>query len=271
MPFSIIVDSDNQLSSISKSNSDFSVKLQTNFYILKSSFKKIIIPFAWYPIDSTNNSLTVTDGGGTSAVVLTQPSTWSGNGIATMLQTALNADATLSATYTVTYNASTAKFTIAANGNFTLKFATSNNTLYKILGFLNVDTYTGAATYTGDNVSYISGFPYIIIKSRALTSQARNKSTCFQGTTTNVSVDTLLTDSKPVYLKVPVNAGFGEMIIWTEGDFERVIEYTRDSDGRPNQLFQILDFQVVNPWTDVPINMNGADWSIEFECESRDN
>jgi len=111
--------------------------------------------------DEGNNYMDVTDGGGTAAIEIPIQSSYAADGysaedLATAIQTALNADATLTETYTVTYNNSTQKFTIAATGTFSLLWQSGTNTTKNIgtlIGFSVAANDASAATYIADNVA----------------------------------------------------------------------------------------------------------------------
>ena len=115
--------------------------------------------------DEGNNYMDVTDGGGTAAIEIPIQSSYAADGysaedLATAIQTALNADATLTETYTVTYNNSTQKFTIAATGTFSLLWQSGTNTTKNIgtlIGFAVAANDASAATYTADNA--VTGIP----------------------------------------------------------------------------------------------------------------
>ena len=123
-----------------------------------------IITLAWtsrYGTSSGNGLFTVSasnkyidfDEGGAELTATLTTGAYTGQTLATEIKTQLDAAGAL--TYTVTYTESTGKFTIAAGGNFTLRWlngthaATDANGL---LGFSALADDTGAATYTSDTV-----------------------------------------------------------------------------------------------------------------------
>lgn len=255
----IIVDSANRLTS-SNSSSDFSIKLRSTRIVRRVSFRSITLKFSWSPIDSTNNTLKFNEGAADLTATLSTPNTWTGTDIATSLQNAMNA---VSSGFTVSYNSTTFKYTISKATNFTLKFATTGNTIYKILGFNNVDTYTGTNTYTSDNIGYALGFDYVLIKSNALmNSYSSDKKTFQKATTFGNSPDLVLDNSQNIFMAIPVNVGIGSTIIYNQHDFDRTLDY-----GDSLKTLDLIDIQLLNPWTNNVININGANFMLNLTCE----
>jgi hypothetical protein len=265
MPYPIVLDSSSRLST-SSSSSDYTIKLQYPTHLRRIRFKKIKFNFSWLPIASPNNTLTFNDGVGNFTATIGTPSTFAGNDIATALQTGLNA-AGSAVTFTVTYSGSTGLFTIAATGNFTLLFATTNNWIYKILGFNNDDTtYTGANTYTSTNVAQCLGFDYVIVKSSALLVGANEDSRAYYSTTSPYG-DTLLANSKNVFITAPVTSDYLGTNYFDQNNFSREIEYKLNSDKTSQNVLTEIDIQLCEPWTDRPILMRGINWLLELEAE----
>jgi len=110
--------------------------------------------------DGVNDTLRVTDDGGTVSIDaitdggLTAGTAYTGAQVATALQTALNANATLSGTYTVSYSSTTQKFTIAASGTAVLSllwtYDDETKMLANLLGYGHAADDTGATSYESD-------------------------------------------------------------------------------------------------------------------------
>lgn len=98
----------------------------------------IDVPMSSYLINSYFNTLWVTVGGGGEVTVPLTQGNYSAADLATMMQTRLNATV-VGTTFTVSYTASTDKFTFSALTNFTLNFANKKNGLHALLGFKNQD------------------------------------------------------------------------------------------------------------------------------------
>ncbi len=263
-----IIDSADGTASITTSVSNFAVKLGNTYYVKNVKFKKIVLPFSWYPIDSTNSAFILNENGTPFNGTIGTPAGWDGTSIAAAWQTALNAIGGISNTYAVAYNSVTAKFTVSRSAGavaFGFNWATAANTLNKILGFNLANDSTGA-TQVSANVSYVNGPPYVVIKSKKLVSQGTQTNKCFYKTATiGNSADAILVDSKNVFITCPVTTSWGGLLQFNEGDFTREIDYS--AGGYGDMIYDVIDFQVVNPWTDSVINMNGANWMIEFESD----
>jgi len=91
------------------------------------------------------------DEGGAELTATLTTGTYNGNSLATEIQTQLNAAGAL--TYAVSYSESTAKFTISANGNFTIRWNTGTHKasdISDLCGFDDSANDTGTDTYTSD-------------------------------------------------------------------------------------------------------------------------
>lgn len=113
-------------------------------------------------VDEANNYLDITDSGGTVAIEIDPEDDYGRTGynaedLATTLQTALNANTTLSNTYTVSYNHGTQKFTISANGSFQILWQSGSNAdknLADLMGFdTGVDMVSGTSDTSDDPVN----------------------------------------------------------------------------------------------------------------------
>lgn len=106
-----------------------------------------------FVIGATNKYIDFDEGGAELTATIT-PATYTGQSLVTEIKTRMDAAGAL--TYTVTYVESTGKFTIAASGNFTLRWQSGTNTANTAgvpLGFNVAANDTGTDTYTGDYIS----------------------------------------------------------------------------------------------------------------------
>ena len=113
-------------------------------YIEKNSkvrIQSIVVPLSWYHINVNNYTLHFRDNA-IDYVCLLTPGNYNISDICIELKTRM--DAASAETYTVTYNNSTGKLTIACTGNYELLFSQSPDLAY-ILGFLPGDTFIAAS------------------------------------------------------------------------------------------------------------------------------
>jgi len=104
-----------------------------------------------FVIGATNKYLDFDEGGAELTATMAVADTYNGQTLADNIEYWLNAEGAL--TYTVTYDETTGKFTIAASGNFTLRWNTGThkaNSIATTIGFSDAADDTGAATYTAD-------------------------------------------------------------------------------------------------------------------------
>jgi len=104
-----------------------------------------------FVVDANNKYIDFDEGGAELTATLTLGS-YNGASLATEIKTQLDVAGAL--TYTVTYSDSTAKFTISAVSNFTLRWNTGTHKttdISALCGFSDAADDTGAATYTSDN------------------------------------------------------------------------------------------------------------------------
>lgn len=105
-----------------------------------------------FVVAAGNKYIDVDEGGAELTATLTTGN-YNGQTLATEMKTQLDAAGAL--TYTVTYSESTGKFTIAATGNFTIRWNTGTHKATDVsglCGFSDAANDSGAATYTSDTV-----------------------------------------------------------------------------------------------------------------------
>jgi len=119
------------------------------------------LPGMYFIVSAANNKLDFGEGGAEITATLTN-ATYTGAALAAEIKTQLDAGGAL--TYTVTYSATTRKFTIAATGNFELKWNTGTHKATDcstLIGFSDAADKTGAATYTSDVAGVGGGLNYL--------------------------------------------------------------------------------------------------------------
>lgn len=132
---------------ISGTKDNFVVQVNNIAHIEKMSIRKIIVPLTWYQINQYNNQLEFNDG--TQRSITITPGVYSISSLATEIQTQMNASPS-ALTFTVTFNDTTKKYTIAETSGptaFALNLNISNS-IYEIIGF-PLTNQTGATSYTG--------------------------------------------------------------------------------------------------------------------------
>ena len=137
------------------------IKFKTNDALLfQDSVNEFSVRFVKFQgntivIGASNKFLDMSEGGGDEAISVVEATYQSPDDLAKAIQSAINANTTLSADYTVTYAEATSKFTIAkSTGNFELAWNTGTNTANTIggtIGFSVVADDTGSGSYTSDN------------------------------------------------------------------------------------------------------------------------
>lgn len=266
MPYYITIDSKDRIYSTDTS-SNFSVRLATDFFVNTCKFKNIIIPFSYYPYDAndtTTCTVVLNEGAADINAILPFPTTsWASANVANALATALTTYGTQ--TYTAVYNSITGKFTISAAANFSLKWGSSSAGLNFIFGFNN-STVSGANSYVSPNVMQPFGPPYLWVVSNALTSQTIDKCTSFAGSAQlGNSPDNIIIGSKSIFMIVPVNVAPLGVIEYADGSLtQREVIYSGDA-RRSDQTLRTIDIQIINPWTQKTINLNGVNMLLVVE------
>lgn len=155
-------------------------------------------------ITASNKYLDVTDDGGTIAVSVAEKIYKTPIELAYALQVAL--EAASAETYTVTFNSSTGKFTIASGSSvLTLLWNTGTNAANSIgttLGFLVAANDTGAVTYTSDSEqTYVAAYTpsydnadAIIIKGAELFVGTQTDNICICAQSVSVTISKTVED-----------------------------------------------------------------------------
>jgi hypothetical protein len=241
----VVINSRNRNSSSTTTSSSFTYTLNgTVNRVHKISVLSVQIPFSYYVINSTNNTIRVTVGASTESATVPN-----GNYNSATICTALvSAMSTLSGNpYTVTYSQSTMKLTISSASTFKI-LSTGTNNICKNLGFV-ADSAT-AMSNTGDSAINLSGWDYFVIKSTVLTQYqvVPNK------TANALSNNTIL-------YTVPINGGPTDIIIDTPS-VSIPIRLGYKQSFQSNIDFQLEDDQGNS------VSLNGRDWSIELLFET---
>lgn len=219
--------------SLSSSSSDFILKrnLETDVSGFRVSY--IQLPYAWYNITSTSNSIRIN---GTNTVSIT-PGQYTASSLASALQTALQV---VDATFTVTYSTTTGKFTITRNLGFTLNLSSSLFTMRRQLGFNSTSDTASNTSHTSDSVVNIHNGNSISLHSNLLGKALRNR----------------ISDSRSDYvLSIPITGNPGNLLYYAPGQdivykFDRPIHFEGD-----------ISFQLKDVDNNV-LDMNGVNWEM---------
>ena len=117
-------------------------------------FGEVDEPQPLFVVDATNNKIDLKEGAGEPLVATVASGSYTAATLCAAIKAALEVPGAL--TFTVTFSTTTLKFTIAADGEFSLLWNTGANKLVDIstmCGFSDAADDTGAATYTADTVA----------------------------------------------------------------------------------------------------------------------
>lgn len=228
-----------------------------DYPIQNISYMKVIeaeIPVSYYTITSSNNTFTMTDGGGGSATVTLTPGNYNSSTLSTTLAAALTAASPTGKTYTVTFSSTTQKFTITVSSTtFTLTFGTTGDDgQTNPRFFLGMNAGANSSTLTSlvsPNTANITGPNYLYICSDVL------------GGLVNSVLPNLSQNrgqKGPQIARVPVNVNPGEVVYYNDPVPEKWFPL-------PN-LLQIrqLDLYLTLGTSSEKIQLNGQPFSIKL-------
>lgn len=132
---------------ISGTISDFRARVNKVSNVLDYKIQNILIPLSFYNVNITNNTISFNDGIPRLATIA--PGFYNILDISTALVAAMNAISTL--VFSIVINSVTQKITISSTVNFSIDFTAVTSDLPILIGF-NRSVYTGASTFTSDNV-----------------------------------------------------------------------------------------------------------------------
>jgi len=236
----VVINSRNRLNPDTDSSSNFTWSYNEIINrITEIRLDSIQIPFMWYIINNTNNTLVVNG----NDIVVSE-----GNYTATTIIPELinKIDAVIGNNTTITFSSITGKLTISGDNPIQI-FAdnppTTNSPLASLLGFL--ENSSSALSITGDSTINISGPNYIRIVSDFLTKPINNKT---------IFSDDSLQNS---LLVIPVHSSFGD-IITHESDLPLRLSYKFTI--RPSD---IIDIKLIDEFNNI-IDLNGQEWAAQM-------
>ena len=213
--------------------------------IAKMKVLEAEIPFSFYVINTENNTFTLTEV--TSDTVTIPVGNYTSVTLPTALTAALTSTSLGTRTYTVTYSATTQKFTITANsGTFSLAL---NAQLQLILGMSATPSSSGSVLVS-PNAVQITGPNYMYLNSDQLGSLFQ---TYLPTTATNFSPS-----KGPQIACIPIDVNPGEIVYYTDPAPEKWF------DTQNLMQLQIFDLYWTMGNTNQKVRLNGQSFSIKL-------
>lgn len=213
--------------------------------IAKMKVLEAEIPFSFYVINTENNTFTLTEV--TSDTVTIPVGNYTSVTLPTALTAALTSTSLGTRTYTVTYSATTQKFTITANsGTFSLAL---NAQLQLILGMSATPSSSGSVLVS-PNAVQITGPNYMYLNSDQLGSLFQ---TYLPTTATNFSPS-----KGPQIACIPIDVNPGEIVYYTDPAPEKWF------DTQNLMQLQIMDLYWTMGNTNQKVRLNGQSFSIKL-------
>ncbi len=202
--------------------------------------KSVVIPWNYYNVNSTNNSVLV------NAITVTiTPGSYTAATLAVAIAAALNAAGIGFTGFTCTYSTTTFLFTIGSGAAITFHWESPLSTLQTIIGFPS--TLNAATTQVGTTAATL-GIPnslYISMK----------------GFTSNIFIAAQTANFAPINFYIPLTANTGTLIFY-EPDFEN--QWTEHQD----KLSQTVNIRLTDQAGNViPLN---ADWLFSLDLSIDD-
>jgi hypothetical protein len=209
---------------IGETDNEFSVKPHQFNKITSFDVKEIVIPHSYYNINSTNNQINIFKVGDTMNRLAFIPfGNYTVNTLASSLKTVLDALPGPSCTWTITFNTTTNKYTIASTINTTIRGGEALTSIYKIIGFPLTDTDPGQL-HIGTDIVNLSYTNHIKVYSSQLTKF-------------DTRVRTSGNDETDLLCYLPVhNTTFGQFIRWHPRDLR--FDYHPKSEDRIDITFR---------------------------------
>jgi len=235
---------------VGQSVTNFTVRSHQLPNIRSFMIKKAIIPYTFFPINSTNNTVIIFKNGDTQDRTATiPPGDYTLSELKNELQTQLN---TLvgTETYIVTDGSTTNKLTITQSASTFIYRGTS--TMNHILGFASTDT-ANAISHTGVYVYNVSGTDYINVFSSQLTKF-------------DSRIRTSGNDSSNFLFSIPLsNYSPGDVIVEAFHDY--IFDYHPHAENKIDIELRDDRDQILGGTN----GLNGRDYQIELQFKSYSN
>lgn len=208
------------------------------------------IPNVWDAVSLGNNNFVYAVGGVPTTITIAV-GTYTGAALATALQTAISA---ISVGFTVTWNATTFRFTFtqALAVSWSLSFPT-NATLYMIIGFLSGSTNSATgigSTITSTVIANLTGPYYVYLNSRVLGPLINF----------NLADGNSAGSGGPQICRIPVNVNKNSVIFYTDPNPESFFDlFSQD----PLNSFDLY-LSAGSDQEQTPLDMKGVPWSVKF-------
>lgn len=240
----LFVNSENRSSGTA---SNFKTRLNRGINNIESiKVRSVEIPNSFYPVNSNNNTIQFQDNvPNTYSVTLTAGS-YTASELLTEIETKMSAS--LAGFTGGSFDDNTLKFTLTNSTNDFKILDSTTTTAQKLIG-LSGDTALGSS-WTSDNAVNITGPNYLFIMSNTLSSGRRLAYSD--------------TEERPIFLKVPINCNFSEVIMANESFQHEETHLLYDNQFSMNEI----DLQLVDD-TYRELDLNGLNWSIEFMVRSK--
>jgi hypothetical protein len=232
-----VINSKDRINPENTTSSDFTISFnRVAQRIVEIIIESIQIPFSFYTINDTNNTLNILFNGGNTEYTIEN-----GNYTATSLVTELKN--VLGGGYNVTFSPKTFKYTITNNTEFRVDILSP---LAKILGFKkNPDPLIFYTSRVGDGTINISGPNYLLLSSGYFT-RLINSNTLYSNN-----------DYNNVLMLIPVNVSPGD-IINLSPRLQLRLAYKANI-----TINDIIDIQITDEFNNI-IDLNGLDVSLNL-------
>lgn len=209
------------------------------------------IPYTFYQINSSNNTIQFVEGGSTEVDITITPGSYTATTLASEIKSKANAAGSL--TYDVTFNSSNGKFTITVSSS-TVSIDVSDSTGNELLGFTTDPA--DASSITSDTIAIVNPTDTIKVKSNYLSSFR-------EYTQYEVPKNSVSDDSNTIFsLSIP-NVNFGDYINY---DSTYIMENILQINKTKNYNFTKLkkhniDFYCTNDKNEL-LDFNGVNWTV---------
>lgn len=216
------------------------------------------IPFSYYVFNSRNNTFTLTSTGGGPFTVTIPVGNYTVTSLAVALAAAMNA-VNPGGAYSVTYSATTGRFTITSGTggySFTLTFTDPGLLLDEGPGALSPRLWIGfpagaststAGSLTAPYVANVTGPTYLLVLASLGARIAKN-----------VRVNGLNSEDPPVLAKIPVNVNPGGLILFNDPSESYAFDMS-------DSFLQEMEFSLHFGDSNLPVEMNGQPWSLVLQ------